>query len=406
MPHDDGAQSAPLAGHVDSSHTGVGGSVHSDLIRARRTGTTRGVVGAFLAFVVVALALPARAAPYVDTKQRFSIELPPGWTLAPLPGDALGMVFKKSVDGVPGILRVMVRPQEPGESVKESLEKLAAPFREEIGFRGGADLPSTLGSSPSTRRTFSVYASGDAATVRAIEEHAAHVFGFVHAVHFETLERSRGAFTRDVDRMLSSYQALAGRDVVGPLVGKWDSTDDTADLTLQEDGRFALGALSGTYHVEGGALSLRVQKGEERYRYVLDGGILTLNSANLEKPKSFMRKGGAHFAAAKRETRLTPLSRDELVGRWRVVDSASTDRLVLQLAPSGSVSFGQLSGRWRFADGRLTIASTAGVTITYSASMAQGRLLLAGGDLDHDLELVLDDPRAGTKSGDAARGKH
>src|SRR5688500_18461584 len=110
---------------------------------------------------LILAALPAMAKPYVDTKKRFSVELPEGWRLAPLPGDTSGMVFQKSVDGVPGTLRVSVRPLAPGETTKTSLDEVEEVAKSELGYKAGGDLPTSVGLLPAMRRTFSVFASGD-----------------------------------------------------------------------------------------------------------------------------------------------------------------------------------------------------------------------------------------------------
>src|SRR5688572_27570137 len=89
-----------------------------------------------LALACATLLLSSTAAfakPYVDTKKRFQIEMEAGWSLTPMPGDTLGMVFKKTVDGVPGILRVSVRPLKPLETTKQTLDAMEESAREEIG---------------------------------------------------------------------------------------------------------------------------------------------------------------------------------------------------------------------------------------------------------------------------------
>lgn len=348
--------------------------------------------------LALALVLPGSATalagkPYVDTKKRFSLELEAGWELAPLPGDTLGMVFRKKADGMPGTLRVSVRPLRPGETSKQTLDEVEEGARAELGYKAGGDLPTSVGGLPALRRTFSVFASGDARTIRAIEVVALHAFGHAHVLHFETLEsvssKGRAAFTRDLDRMLASYQALVGKGTYASLVGTWINRGAGPDLVLEEDGRFRLGPLQGGYQADGGRLVLRIAEGAESYRYVQVDDTLTLSSPNLGEDMTFRRSGAQRVKIdEKRSTVPGPLTREQLIGAWRVVDSASTDVLRLQLAPSGSVAFGPLSGQWRYSTGRLTITSTANVTITYSASLNDGKLVLGGGDLDSDLTLV------------------
>ena len=270
---------------------------------------------------------------------------------------------------------------------ENSLDKVEAPFKNEIGFNPGTEVPATIGGLGGVRRTLSVYASGDKNTVRGVEIYAVHAFGFAHVLHFETLEKKRSSFTRDVDRMLASYVPLIGKDVAAPLAGLWINTGGGPDLTLEDSGEFAMGPLSGGWRTDGGIIELKISQGSEKYRYALNGDTLTLSSPNLGGDLVFRRSG---TKAAKEPAKVRvpgALLREELIGGWRVVDQAATEPLRLQLAPSGSVSFGPLSGSWRFSTGRLTISSTAGSTITYAASLTNGNLVLSGGDLDKEIVL-------------------
>ena len=235
-----------------------------------------------------------------------------------------------------------------------------------------------------------MFASGDATTVRAVEIYGLHAFGHVHVLHFETLEKSRSAFSRDLDRMMSSYQALAGKGDNAPLVGTWINLDGGTDLVLEEDGSFKLGPLAGGFKAERGGLTLYPAQGvaPEAFSYVLDGTSLTVANRNVGEMR-FKRSGAARYKGGDDAPKVTgPLTREQLIGAWRVVDAASTEPLRLQLAASGSCAFGPMGGRWRYSTGRLTITSTADVTITYAASLNAGKLVLSGGDLDRELTLV------------------
>lgn len=349
------------------------------------------LVSAALSLVLLAAPVAAQKdkSSYVDTKQRFALKLPLGWRLHPMPGDTQGMMFRRDVDGVFAIFHVSVRPQRPGESLADSLEDATRPFRAEIGFSQGQDLPTSVGLQPGMRRSLTVYASGDARTVRAVELYVLHAFGHVHTLHFESLASERSRFSRDQDRLVGSYEARAGKKLYGDLVGQWESVNGGPRLVLTEEGRFTLGPLMGTWSTDGGRLSLHLEQGSERYRYVQQGRRLTLHSSNLDEPMVYERSGSARFSSDdEKVTKAKPATRADLVGRWRVIDVAATEPLVLHLAPSGSVAFGPLSGRWQFSRGLLTITSTAGETVTYHASLYEGRLKLGGGDLDREMTLV------------------
>lgn len=328
------------------------------------------------------------AKPYTDTKKRFALDMPTGWQLAPMPGDTAGMMFRREIDGVPGILRVSVRSVVTGENVRDALDRFEAPFRAEIGYQAGADIPTSIGLFPGMRRNFTVFANGDSRTVRSVEVHIVQAFGSVHQIHFETLESSRSIFARDVEKFLASYEPLIGQGIYAPLVGTWRG-ENTPDLILSEDGRFILDKINGTFAADGGVMVLRLPDGQESYRYKVDGNVLILSSNNLGI-KTYKRSGKALYSVPSKET-ATPAGapkREELLGRWRVMNVASTEVYVLHLAPSGAVSFGPLSGQFRYERGLLTITSTAGETVTYHVSMQKGRLRMGGGDLDKELELM------------------
>jgi hypothetical protein len=161
-------------------------------------------------------------------------------------------------------------------------------------------------------------------------------------------------------------------------------------MVLAESGIFSLGPLEGTWETDGGRLSLHVPEGTERYRYTLRGNRIELRSPNLDGVSVYRRAGASVYEEREREQkRARPLRRDELIGRWKALETPSTEPLVLQLAPSGSVAFGPMSGGWKYnGRGLLTIRSTAGVTFTYHVTLDRGQLLLSGGDLERDLRFV------------------
>lgn len=326
---------------------------------------------------------------YTDTKKRFRLKLPRGWKLAPLPGDTSGMTFRKDSQGQFALVRVQVRKRRPGETVQASMKSAMHLFEQEIGYASKGDLPSSVGMLPAHQRSFTVFANGDRRVVRAIDLYVLHAFGHVHVVHFEGLQKSKKRFDRDVDRMLASYKALAGKRIYAPLIGNWENVDGGPALVLDEDMTFRLGPLRGTFAADGGRLTLHMADGKERFGYDVDKRKLVLSGGNLDAPMTYKRSGAARFSASEpKKAKAERLTRHRLVGRWRALDTATMEPLVLHLSPTGAVSFGPLSGQWRFESGRLTIVSTTGTEVTYAVSYSRGKLRLGGGDLDQDLYLV------------------
>ncbi len=344
-----------------------------------------------IALWIAGAAVPAAGKTYVDTKQRFSVDLPAGWNLTPMPGDRTGMAFKKEKAGAFALLRVTVRPMRAGETLDRSLDEATQQFKDEIGYTPLGDNPAQLGLFLAKRRSLSVYASGDKNTVRSVELVAMHAFGHVHIVHFEARDQDRKRFTKDFDRVTGSYEPKAGLALYAPLVGRWASLNGGPEMLLTENNAFTLGPMRGVYDADGGRLNLHVAEGKESYQYVLDDNVMVLESSNLDGPAQYQRQGAARFTAPgkKKKGKTGPVKRTHLVGKWRALDAPSTEPLVLELAQGGSVSFGPMSGRWRYKRGLLTITSTAGKTVTYTVSLLPNRkrMILGGGDLERDLFL-------------------
>jgi len=325
---------------------------------------------------------------YVDTQERFSLVMPSGWVLAPMPGDTRGMAFRKDIGEAFALMRVSVQKARRGDTNVKVAERALQPFKGEIGYRNIEASKTSVGPFEGERRRFSVYANGDKNTQRSIELVSVLAFGYVHVLHFEALEKDASRFQRDKDRFVASYVPRAGRGRYANLVGNWRSESGPA-LYLGEDQRFELGPLKGTFLADGGSLMLSLEDGEERYRYQLRGNALTLDSPNLETPMVYTRAGSSAFASKPERKKVKRrLMRSDVIGRWRVVDGESSDGLVMVLAQSGSIAFGGLSGRWTFKKGLLKVNSTAGQSVTYSLSRAKGGLLLEGGDLERAMRLV------------------
>ncbi|MCP4499222.1 MAG: copper resistance protein NlpE [Deltaproteobacteria bacterium] len=343
----------------------------------------------FIALLLGAFAATAKKkSRYTDTKKRFSVKMPRGWKLAPLPGDTSGMTFRKDSQGQFALLRVQVRSRAPGETVDASMKRALRMFRQEIGYTHRAKIPSSIGLMPALQNTFTVFANGDKRAVREVDLYVLHAFGHVHVVHFEALQKQKKRFNRDVDRMLASYKAKAGRRIYAPLIGTWSSLAGPS-LSLEEDMTFVLGPLRGTFRADGGRLVLTMPDGKERFQYKLKGRQLILSGGNLDGEMVYSRSGAARFSAKEAgKKKSQKLTRSFLVGKWRALDTANFEPLILQLSPTGSVSFGPLAGQWRYERGRLNIRSTSGQDVTYAASFSRGKLRLGGGDLEQDLYLV------------------
>lgn len=320
---------------------------------------------------------------FVDAKQRFSLRLPHGWELAPMPGDLHGMMFRRKIGEVPALFRAHVEKARDDDTLFLATDRLTRDFSQEIGYRKLTDLPTKVQGIDGLRRTHSVFLSGDRSVVRYAVDTVVLAFGYVHFLHFETTESSFASFKADLDSLLASYRPLVGRKVYQPLLGDWDliGASQPLRLSLRSDLSYALGERRGHFRADGSRLTFISAEGRETFDYEAGQSSLVVRNDNLGGPMAYRRAGNPEPDLA--DVPVDKSARPTLVGRWKVVD----DELELVLSPSGSVQFGPLSGHYRVKGALLTITSAAGVEMTYHTSLHAGRLTLSGGDLDRPLLL-------------------
>lgn len=338
----------------------------------------------------------AQASTYTDTKNRFSLELPKGWKMHPVPGDMRGMMFRRDKGSAFALLKVSTKKRDARDTLKSSAARYLRDYENEIGYHFKAEIPTTVGAIEALQESFLVYARGDKKTVRSIDVYVIHAFSHVHYIHVESLDQTRKKFLRDINQILPSYKCLAGESVYGPLIARWSSQDEGRDLYLSETGTFVMsadeygaGRLEGTFVADAARLRMHLTDGYETYRYVVQGRKLILSSPNLDGPKIYLRSGRQQYGLNVKQVDPKELTRDQLIGKWRVVDVPGTEPLYLILSPTGSVSFGPLSGAWRYRRGLLTIDATMGGEVTYHVSKTPDgeTLYVGGGDLAKELRL-------------------
>ncbi|MFH1807588.1 MAG: hypothetical protein ABIJ09_02495 [Pseudomonadota bacterium] len=320
---------------------------------------------------------------FVDAKQRFSLRIPHGWELAPLPGDLYGMMFRRKIGDVPALFRAHVEKARDDDTLTLAADRLTRDFSQEIGYRKLTDLPAKVNGIEGVRRTHSVFLSGDRNVVRYAVDTVILAYGHVHFMHFETTESGFASFKEDLEALLRSYRPLVGRKTYAPIIGEWELVGAASPLrlSLRPDLVFALGDKRGHYRADGSRLTFIGSDGRETFDYDAGQSSLVVRNESLGGPMAYRRVGATAPDLA--DVPVDRTARPTLVGRWKVVDSD----LELVLSPSGSVQFGPLSGRYRVKGALLTITSTAGMEMTYHTSLRAGRLTLSGGDLDRPLLL-------------------
>ncbi|MBI5495564.1 MAG: hypothetical protein HY904_11120 [Deltaproteobacteria bacterium] len=332
---------------------------------------------------------------YKDARDRFRLTLPTGWELTPMPGDTEGMVFRRRVGDVPGILSVKVAPATPSDTHTSVMDARTRSFQRELGYDRQTELEVKVANLKALRRTHTVFLNGDENIKRYAVDHVVFAYGYAHYVHFETADGHYPSFTKDLQALLASYQPLAGRKLYEPLIGRWQMVGgpagDGGALTLNADQFFQLGTRSGLWRADGKRLMLTEPLGTETFRYIVDDQVLTLQSDTLKEPVSYRRAaGGPKVAedddvARARANRALKMSQEQVVGSWMVVEGG--DSFEMSLTESGAFRFGPMGGRYELKGNMLSVESNSGVRVTYYLTFDGKRLRMSGGDLDRPLVL-------------------
>ncbi|MEW5855176.1 MAG: hypothetical protein AB2A00_40745 [Myxococcota bacterium] len=332
---------------------------------------------------------------FTDSRDRFRLDLPPGWELAPQPGDTEGMVFRRKSGAVPAIVAVRVAALGKEDNHVSVMDARGRSFERELGYERLGELEARVGELRALRRTHTVTLNGDDQIKRFSVDHVLLSFGHAHYIHFETAEGHYPEFQRDLESILRSYRPLVGRKLYEPVVGRWRMVGGAAgaELVLSPDQQFTMGQRAGLYRVDGVRLVLQDALGKETYKYLASDEVLTLHNDNLTEPMSFRRveqsaataePGDSEEAQAKAR-RALKVTQQLLVGRWVVVEGGDAHEMVL--SEGGAMRFGPMSGRFRLKGNLLTVESSTGVSITYVVTYDGKRIRLTGGDLDRPLVL-------------------
>lgn len=340
-------------------------------------------IGLYLASLIA-------AAPYVDTKGRFQVELPEGWRLLPAYGDSFGMRFQREIPGGRVSVTVHVDPVE--------VEGLEAFVREIEGWvleqglarrsraRGelGAHSAVVLGFEPVEK---------DKREQTAARSYFLEVRGHYYHLHVSAspafvMKRAQ----REIDALISSFTPGSGpgpaaRSPPGPapaaptrpIEGAWTS-DAGVLVRFEPNGQFVMGAASGRYVLRGETLALMIDgKAPQSFRVELAGSELRLHSERLPAPAVYRRGPSAGAGSS------------ALVGRWRAAIPGGT--LELALLDSGRFALDARSGRWVHRDGLLSLTTDQGEVVAYGVEIEGERLSLSGGDLEEPLWLHKISPR-------------
>lgn len=338
--------------------------------------------------VILGLAcLLSAARPYRDTKDRFRLELAPGWELSPQFGDTAGMVFKKKLGRRRGVglafLAVRVAPEEM-ESARAFARSLEPALQAQPGFRSLGEARAQVGGRPALLRKYRASFDGYPGLKKRIDSYFLEAHGRVFLLQVTSGERERRRIERDVQAMLASFVPMGGRrpeprrprprtQAVPSLAGRWVN-DDGLVLFLAKDQTFTLADVGGRYEANGDALTLIIpKKGRQEFTYQLVSDRLTLRSPDLPGPVTYRRddRGPKKHTAG------------DFVGSWETVGTAKP--IPLELGKDGDFRMGEFEGTWQYEAGRLQLRRSKSEVITYDVRLAGGRLILSGADLDRPI---------------------
>lgn len=354
---------------------------------ARRPGLRPGLlrVGAALLLSASAAFLTGASpsTPYEDTKHRFSLRLPAGWSLAPRFGDLWGMTFERTLEG--GMSAALTVHVDPVPAADLPTFMAAA----ESGWAGDG-APRVLSTERGT-------VAGQPAIVRESEQAGRRVRAYFvgaggryYHLRFEVSPAMLRQVEADWAKLVGSFAPGRGGGATAPmtgltggptggaaqaqplppgLVGTWRGK---AGVTLRLDPQrtFSMGGKKGRYTVEGDLLVLVVPgRSPLRFTFVLDGDALSLSTESLPEPAVYAR---------------VPADDGSLGGVWRTQSGSTT----LKLEAAGRFEMGPLSGRWDASEDRLVLRGERGEEVTYRYGVEGDRLTLSGGDLESPLTLA------------------
>ena len=361
----------------------------------------RGLQKTWLGWVLAGCAVLGSAGPvaadgraFTDSRDRFKLQLPSGWSLAPQPGDTEGMVFRRKAGDVPGIVAVKVSRAAASDSHVSVMDKRCRAFQREIGFERLTEGEAMMGDLRALRRVHTVFLNGDDRLKRYSVDHVLMAYGYAHYIHFETANGSYKTFQRDLEQILQSYRPMAGKRLYARLIGGWRAVGgaDASVLELRADQFFSQGSRTGTWRADGKRVTFTEALNSEQFRYLVDDDLLTLHSERMPEPVSYQRVTGSQTVSmlsdeerAAQERREMKITRKLVVGTWVVVEGGDAHELML--SEGGAMRFGPMSGRYTLRDNLVTIESVTGVRITYTLQFDGKRLKMTGGDLDRPLLL-------------------
>lgn len=322
----------------------------------------------------------AGAKPYEDTRQRFSIELPEAWRLAPRFGDLYGMSFERTIEaGQRAMLTVHADPAS-ATSLRAFADEVEAEWSRDKKTERLKETRREIAGQPAIVRELVVKS-----TKARVRSHVLRASGRWYHVRLEAPPAGMRVLEAELAAILDSFQPMRPRErepeLAAPaeedteVAGTWIGAGDV-ELVLEPGGGFTLGSRSGRYTVSGRTLELSVAgKPAQRFEVERMGDELRLSSPSLRAPAIYRRAAAEGTANA---------GSDGPEGRWSTPTPSGPVELLL--SPDGTFVMGPVQGRWTGGGGRLTLRGAQGESVTYRYSISGSTFVLSGGDLDAPLE--------------------
>jgi hypothetical protein len=249
-----------------------------------------------LALVIVS-ALQGLA--YEDIHQRFSVDLPAEWQLAPMPGDTGGVTFRRTREAALAICTIRI-----SELKKMTLDAYTKKWTDSIaqlqGYKAGEVKPDKVAGAPASRVKYSLPVDQEGKIRKTVEDRIVLINGVGYMIHTESLDQSYDSFASDFAHLVETFkpagsdQKATQQQTIGNLavVGIWRMQDDrNTVLTLNPNGTMTMAAYTGLYRIDGPRLIMQLTGGtQEIFTWNVVGDTLTLVSPQLGEQIKYNRQ--------------------------------------------------------------------------------------------------------------------
>lgn len=246
--------------------------------------------------LVLALALGVQ---YEDIHQRFTVDLPDQWQLAPMPGDTGGVTFRRTRDQALAIVSIRVTEVKKMSLDDFSKQVVAQTEKQKTYRRLAAGIDKMAGAS-AYRHRYALDVDEEGKVKKTCEDRMAVLKGIGYVIHSESLEANYDSFAVDFGMFVDTFrpagmqgpsQQQATNKARMPVVGMWRmDADNTTVLQLNANGTMAMAGFAGMYRVEGDKLIMQISGGQtENFTWQLADDVLTLTSPSTGGPITYKR---------------------------------------------------------------------------------------------------------------------